>query len=245
MSVIVTTPSPRIACQNLAKTQFAPGYLSILSALQKFVNQFFGPIWGVGGRLYDAGLPGAKPGEYSLVFLDDADQADALGYHFMTDAGMPQARIFVKTALANGEQPSVTACHEISEMLADANANTWCQANDGSFWALEVSDPVEEDTFEIDKVKMSNFVTPAFFEGFWAPGAQQVDYLKTLKAPFTIRPTGYALIAQAGQQAQAVFGSPEKAERFAKEDRRGHRTEQRISSYPVQAAKQDPTAEKA
>jgi hypothetical protein len=203
----------------------------LLVVLQKYVDTIFGPVWGVSAKIYDSGTVSPKPGEFSLVFLDTSDQADALGYHYITEDGMPQARIFVKSSLENNDKPSVTACHELSEMLVDSNINTWCQDDVGRFWALEMADVCEEEEFILDGISLSDFVYPAFFESFWknSKAAVQYDYLNKITAPFTILPGGYSLIASPGKPVQSVFGSIEKAERFAKEDRRGHRVERRIA----------------
>jgi hypothetical protein len=53
---------------------------------------------------------------------------------------------------------SVTACHELFEMVIDPLANLWAEAPDGTEYAYEMSDPVEEDTFLVDGIQMSNFV---------------------------------------------------------------------------------------
>jgi hypothetical protein len=43
-------------------------------------------------------------------------------------------------------------------MVIDPIANLWAQADDGTEYAYEMSDPVEEDIFLVDGIKMSNFV---------------------------------------------------------------------------------------
>ena len=42
------------------------------------------------------------------------------------------SKIFVKTTIANKELVSVTACHELFEMVIDSVANLWGQAADGT-----------------------------------------------------------------------------------------------------------------
>jgi len=56
--------------------------------------------------------------------------------------------------------------HELLEMLADPWIN-WCATgNDSKIYALEVCDAVEADDlgYDIDGVRVSDFVTPAWFE---------------------------------------------------------------------------------
>lgn len=74
---------------------------------------------------------------------------------------------------------------------------------------------------------MSNFVYPAYFESFHAAGSVQFDQMKTVTKPFQILSGGYQIVLKNGKETQ-VFGSVAKKKRFAKEDRRGHRSEQRM-----------------
>jgi hypothetical protein len=96
----------------------------------------------------------------------------------------------------------------------------------GTFYAYESADPVEESSFPVDGFEMTNFVYPSYFEDFHKPGATQFDHLKMVEKPFQILKGGYQIIFKKGKESQ-VFGSQRKAKRFAKEDRRGHRSESR------------------
>jgi hypothetical protein len=58
-----------------------------------------------------------------MVFLDDADQPGALAYHDPTPDGLPQAKVFVKTTLENRNLVSVSASHELVELLVDPAIN--------------------------------------------------------------------------------------------------------------------------
>ena len=89
-------------------------------------------------------------------------------------------------------------------------------------------DAVEEDTFLVDGIEMSNFLHPAWFEPFKHPPGTKFDHLGLLKKPFTLRKGGYLIVKKKGEVSQE-FGSEAKAMRFAREDRRGHRTEYRIA----------------
>ena len=108
----------------------------------------------------------------------------------------------------------VTACHELCEMLIDPMATLWCEGPRSTLWAYEVCDAVEEETFEINGIVMSDFVFPAYFDLFRLkrPGSAQYDYLKRVRRPFHILKGG-------------KFGSRDKAKRFALEDRRWHRSQ--------------------
>ena len=47
----------------------------------------------------------------------------------------------------------MTACHELFEMVIDPVAILWAQAADGTEYAYERCDPVEEDTFLVDGLR--------------------------------------------------------------------------------------------
>ena len=213
-----------IACINKATVGLGVDPDKLTVALQACYDQYFVPVWGYPVKLYNTDA--AKPSDWQLIYFDNADQAGALGYHAHTKNGQPGSKIFVKTTLADNQQVSVTACHELFEMAIDPVANLWAQANDGTEYAYEMCDPVEEDTFEVNGIAMSNFLHPAWFEPFKHPAGTKYDHLGRLKAPYTMTKGGYMIIMKNGKVSQ-TFGSAAKAKRFAKEDRRGHRSEYR------------------
>lgn len=213
-----------IACMNKATVDLGVPFDKLTAALQKCFDQHFLPVWGYPVKLYNTAT--AKPSDWQLVYFDDADVANALGYHDLTKDGQPVAKIFVKTTLADKQLVSVTAAHELFEMVIDPIANLYAEGSDGTEYAYEMSDPVEEDTFEIDGIQMSNFVHPAWFEPFKHPPGTKFDHLGLLKKPFTMTKGGYMILKKGGKVSQ-VFGSKAKEKRFKKEDRRDHRSEYR------------------
>jgi hypothetical protein len=65
------------------------------TARQQQVAGDFRPIWGLDAQL--TFIPqGSQPpaNTWQLVILDDSDQADALGYHDLTEDGLPMGKIF-------------------------------------------------------------------------------------------------------------------------------------------------------
>jgi len=50
-------------------------------------------------------------------------------------------------------------------------------------YAYESADPVEEETFKVDGVEMSDFVYPAYFEDFHEPGSTQFRSFEKIKTP--------------------------------------------------------------
>jgi hypothetical protein len=111
-------------------------------------------------------------------------------------------------------------------MVIDPLANLWAEAHSGTQYAYEMCDPVEEDTFRVDGIEMSNFVYPSWFEPFKHKPGTKFDHLGLLKKPFSMTKGGYVIIRKNGRVTEK-FGSKAKRKRFAKEDRRDHRSEYR------------------
>jgi hypothetical protein len=216
---------PTITCVNKATEDLGVDFNALVQALQKFLDECFAPIWGTPAKITQASDP--QPGTWTMAFLDDADQAGVLGYHELTLDGLPISKVFVKTTLAIGDKVSVTAAHELAEMMVDPAINLWSQDSKGTFYAYEMCDAVESEEFLIDGVAMSDFVYPAYFESFRKPNSTQFDYLKKVTQPFQILKGGYSIVQQAGGEATQIFGSAAKRRAFAKEDRHLHRSEYR------------------
>lgn len=232
--------APTIAFVNKASVPLGDDFGAMCAAMQKFLDVCFAPIWGTPAKIVAA--DSATPGQWEIVFLDDPDTAGALGYHDLTKGGLPLSKVFVKTTLSAGEKVSVTACHELAEMMVDPAINLWSTGPKGALWAYEMSDAVETEEFDIDGIAMSDFVTPAYFEKFRDPGSARFDYLGKIRKTFQILPGGYSIVHTGGREGQifgrlpyerrpdgtlVVFGSEEKAEKFLAEDRRMHRSEYR------------------
>src|SRR5258706_468061 len=148
--------APVIACINRSSIYSNDDMTKLVPALRKFLDTCFIPIWGTPASLTLATED--VQGAWSLVMLDDADAADALGYHDLTKDGLPISKVFVKPTLAAGEKISVTTSHELAEMLIDPAANLWAQHPNGSIWAYEVGDSCEDEEFDIgDGIMMSDF----------------------------------------------------------------------------------------
>ena len=193
----------------------------LLVTLQKFLDTIFVPVWGTPARLVRT--TGFRKGAWALAFLDDADVANALGYHDLTPDGLPFSKVFVRTTVAAGQKVSVTACHELAEMLVDPAINLASTGPSNRFYAYETADAVEEQEFRLDGIPMSDFVFPSWFEIFRKPGSTQFDHMKRVSRPFQILRGGYMPVFVNGKWTQ-IFGSRAKQRRFAREDRRGHRS---------------------
>lgn len=229
---------PTIACFNKATVPLGVNLDALIKAMQKYVDNYVAPVWGTPAKLIKT--TGFKKGAWAMVFLDDADQPGALAYHDLTPDGLPQSKVFVKTTLANHDLVSVSASHELVEMLVDPAINLMTTGPDPkTIYGYESADPVENLSFPVNGIQMSDFVYPAYFEDFHKPGSEQFDYMKKVKKPFQILSGGYQIIFKSGKWSQ-VFGSAAKTKAFAKEDRRGHRSEQRLKAEKGKLRRAEP-----
>jgi len=206
---------PSITCVNMATTDLGVDWKQLIAALDEYANAVFAPVWGTPAKIIDAGNGPAIPsGHWGILFLDDADSPGALGYHDLTPDGLPLSKVFVRTTLADGQKVSVTAAHELAEMLVDPGIQLGAIGPDGQTWyAYEMSDAVEREEFTVNGVAMSNFVYPAWFEAFRVPGSVKFDHLGTCTSPFELRPGGYMPVFRNGNWTQ-IFGSEEARQRF-------------------------------
>ena len=206
---------PTIACINRATTPLGVGWDELIPALDEYANAVFAPIWGTPAKIIDAGTgPDIPPGNWAILFLDDADALNALGYHDLTPEGLPLSKVFVRTTLNDHQKVSVTAARELAEMLVDPGIQMGAIGPDGETWyAYEIADAVEGEELEVHGIAMSNFVYPAWFEAFRAPRSVKFDHLGTCARPFELRPGGYMPVFRNGVWSQ-IFGSHQAAKRF-------------------------------
>src|ERR1035438_8038672 len=217
--------APTIACFNKAQTPLGFKLADLVAAMQVYVDKYVAPAWGTPAKLVES--KDFIKGAWAMVFLDTADQKGALAYHDLTPDGLPESKIFVKTTLDNKELVSVSASHELVEMLVDPATNLMTTGPDPkTIYAYESADPVEALDFDVRGMRMSDFVYPAYFEDFHKTGSVQFDHMNKVRKPFQILADGYQIVFRHGKWTQDC-GSVKKAKAFRKEDRLGHRSEQR------------------
>lgn len=167
----------------------------LTAALQIQVSRDFAPVWETDAILtFVPKTATPNPTHWQLVFLDNSDQAGALGYHDLTASGLPLGKVFVKTTVGAHDSWSVTASHELMEMLGDPYIDLSVFIQDtnisGRLYAYETADAVETDSlgYVINQFKVSDFVFPNWFEpnstGPW-------DFKKHCTAPLQILAGGY------------------------------------------------------
>jgi hypothetical protein len=172
---------------------------ALTDALQIQVSRDFAPAWRIDANLTFV-AKGHKPaaGTWWLSILDDTDRAGVLGHHDLTPDGLPVGKSFAGTDKRYGYEWTVTASHELLEMLVNPDVNltvlVHSEHGDSKLYAYEVCDPCEDDAYAytIDGIKVCNFVYPAYFQTFRPAGSTEFDHQGKLTAPVpAILPAGY------------------------------------------------------
>lgn len=178
-------------------------------ALQHQAVHHIGPGWQLAQTRVARREPLAT--DWQLVFLDNSDQAGALGYHDdSTPAGLPCMKVFVQTCRADGIPESSCASHELAEALVDPFLNAASFDGSHRFWATEIGDPVQRGIYNIGSVAVSNFALPGWFDSNATSG---FDFRGEVGAAFQVAEGGYGQYvdltnAEAGwQQVGAELGA--------------------------------------
>ena len=192
----------RIYVQNLSRGEVTDEEaLRVCAAIQKQIDRHYYKYWSWRGFIkYTGNLP-PKPGNVSrrddaVIYLqNEADVAGALGYHDVTNKGLPYGFVFLDIAAQIGEPWSVTFSHEVLELLGDVEVNLLAigphpTANRNVLHWYEMCDAVQNETYDIDGVTVSNFVLPLYFTSTAEEGGQN-DYLNTGLKSFGVNPGGY------------------------------------------------------
>ena len=162
-----------------------------------------------------------------IVLIRNSDEAGALGYHTQDPDGKVWGRVFTEPVLLHGgsimtgpNSISTVLSHEILEAFYNPYVNLWSNRGDSSFVALELCDPVQGDSYEIEiegkKVSVSNFVLEAWFDREMKP-AGRFDYMQKLSSPLQMSRGGYTVIYNSRSgEIKSVFASQEGEELHAK-----------------------------
>lgn len=194
-----------VAVQNHSTVLTDAQVQAAMPALQHQANYHFRPYWDAGCSMIWLDKAATKPTHaWLLVILDNSDQAGALGYHDENPDGTPIMKVFAKTDQTYGLSWTVTASHELLEALADPDLVRAMQVTNTEFYALEVGDPVEDDSLGYtiktaagDQIKVSDFILPAWFnEG---QSAIHFDYMGHCSKALEVTPGGYVSIYVSGQ----------------------------------------------
>jgi len=181
-----------------------------IRAVNRQIAEDFNPNWSMGAELRLEGVIGKDPDDDKLLELrgdaiiylwNEVDVEDALGYHEANAAGIPFGFVFTELVKQLKEPWTVTFSHEALELIGDPEANLLVAGPHPEdpkkevFHWYEMCDAVQDETYEIDGVAVSNFVLPLYFTQFAEVGGRN-DFLGRLTKgkplqSFGINPGGY------------------------------------------------------
>jgi hypothetical protein len=181
-----------------------------IRAVNRQIAEDFNPNWSMGAELRLEGAIGKDPdddrlpelrGDAIIYLWNEVDVEDALGYHEANAAGIPFGFVFTELVKQLKEPWTVTFSHEALELIGDPEANLLVAGphpehpTQEVFHWYEMCDAVQDETYKIDGVAVSNFVLPLYFTQFAEVGGRN-DFLgrltkgKALQS-FGINPGGY------------------------------------------------------
>jgi hypothetical protein len=178
-------------------------------AVNRQIAEDFAPYWGFGAKLRLEGRSEKKPSEHSLadmrgdavLYLWDHVDEEVAGYHLNNDRGIPYGYVFLDLAAQLEEPWTATLSHETLELIGDPENNMFVAGPHPEdhrrkvFHWFEMCDAVQDEHYEIDNVRVSNFLLPLYFTSGNEQGSRN-DFLghshnnKTL-ASFGVNPGGY------------------------------------------------------
>jgi hypothetical protein len=199
-----------VAIANLSSTIDDAAFAAAVAAIGVQVNRDFQPEWGAGATLTPSritladGAANIDAASDAVIYVGDAATDPTLGmngvfgYHARNAGQLPYAFVYLDVCAQYGEAWSCTLSHEVLEMLADPTTVMTATgpappgvgaAGQTVEYDLEVCDPTQGDSYLINQVAVSNFVTKAWFG--LPGGSAATNFLKLPLNPFGLRPKGY------------------------------------------------------
>lgn len=187
-------------------------------AINRQLEEDFFPHWQFGARLRvdSAGraptqretkvalpvLPGRR-GDAILYIEDEATMALTEGYHDGNNDDVPFGFVFLDACGDGADCWTVALSHEAIELVGDPLNNLLVQGPHPLdhrrlvFHQFELCDAVSGECYEIEGVKVQNFLLPGWFSRRHVEGARN-DFLGRVEpglslAPFAIAPGGYLM----------------------------------------------------
>jgi len=187
-------------------------------AVNRQLEEDFLPHWQFGARLRVDGagraagqrravvdlptLPGRR-GDAVLYIEDEPTLALTEGYHDGNNADVPFGFVFLDACTESPDAWTVALSHEAIELVGDPLNNLLVQGPHPAdrrrlvFHQFELCDAVSGEFYEIEGVKVQNFLLPGWFSRKTAAGARN-DFLGRVQpgeslAPFSIASGGYLM----------------------------------------------------
>jgi hypothetical protein len=164
----------------------------VTAALQRQAIRDFRPAWDVEATVDSfPKLEDVPIGYWPILIQEDINMPGAAGIHLDKD-GQPFALVTMSDSW------SLTASHELLEMLADPFGNRLVPGQSPKRgqgrveFLVEVCDPSEADEFgyTVNDILVSDFYTPHFFDPVKADGVRY-SFTGAIKKPRTILKGGY------------------------------------------------------
>jgi hypothetical protein len=202
-----------ISVINLSNGALADADVQVaIRSVNRQLSEDFASYWGFSAQLRLEGKTGkgkrSAPidqadmrGDAILYLRDVAKVADLDGFHERHFSGIPYGVVFLELSKALKEEWTVTLSHEALELAGDPENNLLSQGPHPAkpkvqvFHWFEMCDAVQDETYQIDGVNVSNFVLPLYFTASDERGGRN-DFLgtivkgKTLRS-FSVNPGGY------------------------------------------------------
>jgi len=176
----------RITLQNQSSANISFAELSsVAQALQIQVDRDFGPAWGVQAQIVALQQGEPTPSKVWPIKIVDKP-VGGLGIH-LDKSHKPYAQVKATSDW------SVTASHELLEMLADPYGHRFTSSpdidpdSDGHLvqYLVEVGDPCEVFQYNIGNSAVSDFVLPDYYNANASNGTE-VDFLGQLSGPLDV-----------------------------------------------------------
>jgi hypothetical protein len=172
------------------------------------LNRDVSAEWGGGYAVRVGTAADVSPGEIVFSIVDELpDAPGAIAYHDVNGNAVPVAFLALSTC-NTFDDVSTAISHELCETAVDPECNTWSDNGGGQEFAQEACDAVESFSYDIDGVKVSDFLLRAFF----APSAAgPYHYMaKTgaadLPRPYFTAQGGYQITRPSGGSVTQVQG---------------------------------------
>lgn len=167
---------PTISVINLTRCLSDRQVQTAVRAVNRQIAEDFALVWGATRHLRqhstdfdpedeDSLDDEPVPGEGVVYLVEEATLSGALAHHDLNSRAMPVGFVFV----LDPHDWTVSLSHEVLELIMDPTVNMLVPGPDPrdprstALHAYEVCDAVERTSYEIDGVRVSNFVTPRYF----------------------------------------------------------------------------------
>jgi hypothetical protein len=192
---------------NISTAIGSADFQAAIAAIGRQVNEDFAPEWGISANVRGTAVSlknrkaPIQGNHDAIIYVGDSSQdpttgvEGALGYHSANHSGIPYGFVYLDITDEFGENWTTTLSHEVLELLGDPTAAMTVSgpAPNGPggsvHYDLEVCDPTQGDSYDIDSIIVSNFVGKSYFE--LTGGSGDTNFLKLDLAAFGVRPGGY------------------------------------------------------